>query len=74
MGKFALIRSADDQQQAAPVEDFAQQVLDVMVKQLGHRSVDARQMIAKAMKRNQSITTAEALFDEVYRGEKMGEN
>jgi hypothetical protein len=30
-------------------------------------------MIAKAMKRNDSITTAEGLFDEVYKGEKMGE-
>jgi len=74
MGKFALIRPADDQPQETPVEDFAQQVLDVMVKQLGHRPVDARQMIAKAMKRNPSIATAEALFDEVYRGEKMDGN
>jgi len=73
MGKFALIRSAEDQQQAAPAEDFAQQVLDVMVKQLGHKPADARQMIAKAMKRNQAIASAEELFDEVYRGEKMGE-
>jgi holliday junction DNA helicase RuvA len=73
MGKFALIRPAEDQQQVAPAEDFAQQVLDVMVKQLGHKPADARQMIAKAVKRNQAIATAEELFDEVYRGEKMGE-
>ena len=74
MGKFALIRPAEDQQQVAPAEDFAQQVLDVMVKQLGHKPADARQMIAKALKRNQTIATAEALFDEVYRGEKMDGN
>ena len=73
MGKFALIRPAEEQEQAAPVEDFSQQVLDVMVKQLGHKPVDARQMIAKALKRNPSITSAEALFDEVYRGEQMGQ-
>lgn len=73
MGKFALIRPAEYQEQAPPVEDFSQQVLDVMVKQLGHKPADARQMIAKALKRNRSITTAEALFDEVYRGERMGE-
>jgi len=73
MGKFALIRPAEEQVQAEPVEDFSQQVLDVMVKQLGHRPADARQMIAKALKRNPSIDSAEALFDEVYRGEKMGE-
>jgi len=42
-----------------------------MIRQLGHKSTDARQMIAKAMKRNDSITTAEELFDEVYRGERM---
>jgi len=71
MGKFALIRPAEEPAHAAPVEDFSQQVLDVMVKQLGHKPVDARQMIAKALKRNPSITSAEALFDEVYRGEKM---
>jgi len=71
MGKFALIRPAEEPAQAAPVEDFSQQVLDVMVKQLGHKPADARQMIAKALKRNPSIDSAEALFDEVYRGEQM---
>jgi Holliday junction DNA helicase RuvA len=73
MGKFALIRAAENQEQVPPVEDFSQQVLDVMVKQLGHKPADAKQMIANAMQRNQSIATAEALFDEVYRGERMGE-
>ncbi|MCP4458202.1 MAG: Holliday junction DNA helicase RuvA, partial [Cytophagales bacterium] len=45
-------------------------VLDVMVKQLGHKPTDAGQMVAKALKRNESIATAEELFDEVYKGEK----
>ncbi|MEE4264665.1 MAG: Holliday junction branch migration protein RuvA [Desulfobacteraceae bacterium] len=72
MGKFALIRP-DDRQAEAPVEDFSKQVLDVMIKQLGHRMADARQMIEKALKRNSAIKTAEELFEEVYRGEKMGE-
>jgi hypothetical protein len=31
-------------------------------------------MITKAMKRNDSITSAEELFDEVYRGERMDKN
>ncbi len=70
MGKFALIRS-DDYEKAPPVEDFSKQVLDVMIKQLGHRAADARQMIDKALKRNRSITNAEELFDEVYRGEGL---
>ena len=73
MGKFALIRPAEAQE-ARLDEDFSKQVLDVMIKQLGHKPVDARRMIAKAMKRNEAISTAEELFDEVYRGERMGGN
>jgi Holliday junction DNA helicase RuvA len=72
MGKFALIRAADHQK-APLVDDFTKQVLDVMIQQLGHKAADARQMIAKAMKRNDAIATAEELFDEVYKGEKLGE-
>jgi len=72
MGKFALIRT-DDRKTELPVEDFSKQVLDVMIKQLGHRMGDARQMIDRALKRNSAIKTAEELFEEVYRGEKMGE-
>ncbi len=72
MGKFALIRS-DDVKEASPAEDFSKQVLDVMIKQLGHRAADARRMVDRALKRNQAITTAERLFDEVYRGERLEE-
>ena len=72
MGKFALIRS-EDRPLEPPVEDFSKQVLDVMIKQLGHRMADARQMIDKALERNGTIKTAEELFEEVYRGEQMGE-
>jgi len=72
MGKFALIRS-EDRKTEPPAEDFSKQVLDVMIKQLGHRSADARQMIDSALKRNSSISTAEELFEEVYRGQKLGE-
>ena len=53
----------------APGEAFTRQVLEVMTDQLGHRPADARQMIAAALKRNETITTAEALFEEIYRGE-----
>ena len=70
MGKFALIRSND--YEATPLdEDFSKQVLDVMIKQLGHKTADARRMIDNALKRNRSIANAEALFDEVYRGERL---
>jgi Holliday junction DNA helicase RuvA len=72
MGKFALIRS-DESVEAPPDEDFSKQVLDVMIKQLGHRADDARRMIDKALKGNRSISTAEELFEEVYRGEGLDE-
>jgi Holliday junction DNA helicase RuvA len=68
MGKFALIR-AEDRKEPSPVEDLEQQVLDVMVRQLGHRVADARKMISAALKRNPDVASPEALFDEVYRGE-----
>jgi Holliday junction DNA helicase RuvA len=69
MGKFALIRK-DERPKPTGVDDFTTQVFDVLVKQLGHRSADAKLMIAKAFKRNRTISTPEELFEEVYRGEK----
>ena len=69
MGKFALMR-VEQPSASAPVADFIQQVLDVMVQQLGHRAADARRMIAEAFKRNSAISSAEELFEEVYRGEQ----
>jgi Holliday junction DNA helicase RuvA len=45
-------------------------VLAVLVEQLGHRPADAKKMIADAFGRNNGISTPEALFDEIYRGEK----
>jgi len=73
MGKFALIRP-EEYKEAPLVEDFSKQVLDVMIKQLGHKPADAGQMIAKAFKRNSALTSAEELFEEVYRGERMEGN
>lgn len=69
MGKFALIKK-DEPRRPARVEDFTQQVLDVLVRQLGHRNADAKQMIAAALKSNQNINSPEELFEEVYRGQK----
>ena len=51
------------------VEDFRKDVEDVLVKQLGHRSLEARKMIEEAMKRNPRISSSEELFEEVYRGQ-----
>jgi Holliday junction DNA helicase RuvA len=69
MGKFALIRKAV-KKEIAVVEDFSEQVLQVLVHQLGHRTADARRMINAALKRNSAIRTPEELLEEVYRGEQ----
>jgi Holliday junction DNA helicase RuvA len=45
-------------------------VLSVLVEQLGHRRSVAKKMVEEAFKRNPGISTPEALFDEVYRGEE----
>lgn len=66
MDKFALIRKS--QKEEIPiVEDLSQQVLGVLVDQLGYKIKDAKQMITNAMKRNSNISTPEELFEEVYR-------
>lgn len=50
--------------------NIVEPVLAVLVEQLGHRPADAKKMIADAFARNGDINTPEALFDEVYRGQK----
>jgi holliday junction DNA helicase RuvA len=47
---------------------FAQPVLEVLITQLGHKPFEARQMVAEAFKRQPSMASPEALFDEIYRG------
>jgi len=68
MDKFALIRKAPEEE-VPVVEDLSQQVLDVLVDQLGYHKKEAKQMIIDAMERNSTISTPEELFEEVYRGE-----
>ncbi len=69
MGKFALIRKTE-KHKAEAVEDFPEQVFEVLVKQLGHKASDAKRMIADALKRQPAISSPEALLDEIYRGEQ----
>lgn len=68
MDKFALIRKTPEEE-VPVVEDLSQQVLDVLVDQLGYHKKEAKQMIIDAMERNSTISTPEELFEEVYRGE-----
>jgi len=74
MRKYALIHQddIDHSTQQAPeqsLDDIKVQVMNVLVNQLGHRSQEAEEMIEKAFKRSKTIDSAEALFEEVYRGE-----
>lgn len=50
---------------------LVQRVMEVLVTQLGHKTVEAKRMIQEAMKRNRTISTAEELFEEVYRGDDI---
>jgi len=70
MDKFALICKME-QSEAPVVADLEQQVLEVLVRQLGHKASDAKKMIQAALARNRAITTPEELFEEVYRGETV---
>ena len=70
VSKFVLISNKDESRiQVSDDKDFSLQVLDVFVNQLGYKSAEAKKMISDAIKRNNSISTPEELFDEVYKVE-----
>ena len=69
VGKFALMRE-DEIQAPSEVVDFAKQVEEVLVKDLGHKANEAQRLVKEAILRNPGITTPEELFEEVYRGHK----
>lgn len=53
-----------------PDNDFRQQVFDVLVGRMGHRSSEARRMIEDALERNPAIQSADTLIEEVYKGRR----
>ncbi len=67
VGKFALT-PGDPGPKPEMAAAFVENVLDVLVAQLGHKSAEAKQMIADALERNSAIASPEALFDEIFRG------
>jgi len=73
MGKFALMRE-NDQQEQPEIEGIEIQVIDVLIKQLGHKRADAKTMVAQAVEQNPSVSTAEELFDAVYRIQKNADS
>ena len=75
VAKFALAREGEGapapaaQTPGTPdLDGLRELVWEVLVKQLGHRPGEASQLIADAFRRRPDIATAEALFDEIYRG------
>jgi Holliday junction DNA helicase RuvA len=70
VGKFALMPEAAAEPLAAPSEDFRDEVIAVLVEQLGHTRTEAQRMVQAALARRPDVATAEDLFEEVYRGEK----
>jgi Holliday junction DNA helicase RuvA len=69
-GKFALIKDGEKVENIQVSGDFSRQVVDVLVKQLGHPRADAKKMVSEAMVRCPEVLTPEELFEEVYRGTK----
>jgi Holliday junction DNA helicase RuvA len=55
---------------APPEEDLRVEVISVLVDQLGHTRTEAQRMVQAAVARMPDLSTAEELFEEVYRGEK----
>lgn len=51
---------------SAKTKLVSQQVIDVLVEQLGHSPASANRMVKEAFDRNDKIITPEELFDEIY--------
>ena len=70
MGKYALLRTEAASVVTESAVDFREEVLHVLTEQLGHKSGEARRMIDEALQRSPGISSAEDLFQEVYRVER----
>lgn len=69
VGKYALMRETE-REVVRRTDDLSKQVVDVLVKQLGHNKAEGSKMVADALKRKPDAATPEELFEEVYRGTK----
>lgn len=70
VGKFALMKEDQIPSAEEEIVDIQKQVIEVLVRDLGHKQAEAQRLVKEAMARNPSITTPEELFEEVYRGQK----
>ncbi len=71
VGKFALMPELEGAPAPVAEEDFRSEVIDVLVEQLGHTRTEAQRMVQAAIARRPEVSSAEQLFEEVYRGEKV---
>jgi Holliday junction DNA helicase RuvA len=67
-GKYALLK--EDGRPSPEAHDVNTQVLDVLVKQLGHSRAEAVKMVEAAIERKPDAVSPEEIFEEVYRGIK----
>jgi len=65
MDKFLLADSARSAARRSP--ELADQVLEVLVEQLGYHRGEARRMIDEALERSPGVAGPEALLDEIFR-------
>ncbi len=66
VGKFSLTNLKDVKEKYVN-NRITDQVLTVLVDQLGYKSAEARQMITHALKKKPEASTSEELFEEIYR-------
>ncbi len=69
VAKYALLQEGPPRE-AGPAPDVREEVLEVLTRQLGHRPAEARRMVEEALRRNPHVSSAEELFQEVYRAQR----
>ncbi len=58
--------SMEHDQIPVAMDNIARQVEDVLIEQLGHSLASAKRLIKEAFEKNSTISTPEALFDEIF--------
>lgn len=71
VGKFALMPETEGAPEPIFEQAFKDEVVEVLIEQLGHSRLEAQRMVNAALVRKPDAATAEELFEEVYRGEKV---
>jgi holliday junction DNA helicase RuvA len=71
VGKFALMSETEIAPELAPdKEAILQEVLSALVGQLGYRAPEAKKAMEDALKRKPGISSAEEMFEEIFRGQR----